>query len=148
MAGMVKWSGPWGDLASLRQEMNRIFEDALPGWGGERGLGTWFPRGDIVEEDERYRAVAEVPGLAKEDISISLDGNVLTISGEKKRQEADEGADFHRVERRWGKFSRSFSLPAEVDADSVEATYSQGVLEVVLPKSAEAKPRRIAIKKG
>ena len=112
------------------------------------GFGTgWAPAVDVAETAEDYLIRAEVPGLRKEDVKLSLSGNVLTISGEKKMEEKKtENKKYHRLERSYGAFQRSFSLPTPVNADKISATFKDGMLEVTVPKSEEAKSKVIDIK--
>ena len=140
-------------LPDLRREIDRLFEDAWTGSTGFRA-GSWVPPVEVTESDDDIRCTLELPGLAPEDISITVENNVLTIEGEKKLERDDSRngtvrrGEYRIVERRYGHFSRSFALPRQVDADNVAARYEHGVLTVVLPKSAEAKPRRIPVHGG
>ena len=106
---------------------------------------NWQPRVDVSEFEDRYEFVMEAPGLNKEDFQISLENNVLTVSGERKQEEAREEKNFHHVERYYGSFERSFRLPKEVQTDSVSAKYESGLLKIHVPKAEEAKPREIKI---
>ena len=141
------WGEQWGSLMRLRHDFDRLFEAAMGG-GTKRSedIGAWWPTADILEKDDAYQVVAEVPGLSEDDIHLALQGKVLTISGEKKVHDRDECDGVHLVERVFGKFSRSFTLPSDVDPDGVDATFSCGVLTVSLPKAVKSKGRRIPIK--
>ncbi len=108
--------------------------------------GGWMPAVDIRETDDSYEFTAELPGLAKEDVSITLEDKILTLSGERKFEEAEERNSYHRVERAYGKFSRSFTLPGAVDQAKVKASFKDGLLTVSVPKAEEIKPRRIEIR--
>jgi HSP20 family protein len=112
------------------------------------GSSMRVPDTDVVERENEIRVMCELPGLSPEDVDISLENNVLTITGEKReeRQEADEEGTWHLSERRWGRFSRSFVLPREVEQDRIEAIYDNGVLTVTIPKSEKARPRRIEVR--
>jgi len=124
--------------------INRIF-DVLGSLNGDSTEASWVPPVDIFEDAEAIRIIAEVPGVKPEDVKISLENNVLTIQG-TKQQVAEEHADrVHRYERTYGEFERSFTLPTTVDANSIKATYENGVLSVTLPKVEKAKPRQIAV---
>ena len=142
---IAKWR-PWG-VTSLQDEMNRLFDEFLPGRG--RGLdlfdGKWAPPLDVAETDEEIVVKAEVPGLAPEDLKVSIQGDTLTISGEKKSEQEEQGKNFHRVERSYGTFTRSVRLPTEVDGEKVKATYKNGVVELHLPKKEEVKKKEIKI---
>ncbi len=138
----------FGDLTTIQQEMNRLFDEFF----GERraGLseGQWIPVIDVSEIDSQLLVRAELPGMTQDDIEVNLEDNVLTIKGEKKQEVRQEKEHFHCVERTFGGFSRSFTLPAGVKADEIKASFEDGILTVVLPKSEEAKPKKIAITPG
>jgi HSP20 family protein len=108
--------------------------------------GRFVPALDIVEDEDALTLTAEVPGMAKEDLDVSLEDGVLTLRGEKKEEETTEDKNFHRVERRYGRFERRIQLPQNVDPEHVEATYADGVLKLRMPKTAAAKARAIEIK--
>ncbi|RUM88452.1 MAG: Hsp20/alpha crystallin family protein [Thermodesulfatator sp.] len=138
----------WRPLQELRREIDRLWEEffgraRVP----ERWEGwEWAPAVDVSETDEAVVVRADVPGLDPEDLEITLSGNTLVIKGEKKKEEEERRENFYRVERVYGSFLRTVDLPAEVEADKVEATYKNGVLKIVLPKKAEAKGRTIKVK--
>ena len=131
---LVRWD-PFRDMRSL----GRVLFD-------ERSFQkTWLPAVDIFENDDNLTIRAEIPGMKTEDIKVEVEDGVLTLHGEKKRQDEIDKASSYRMERVHGSFTRRFSLPTAVDASKVAATYKDGVLELVLPKADEAKPRRIEI---
>jgi HSP20 family protein len=136
-AGLTKVQDVFGDL------FNRFFEnwELMPTFEG----GTWWPLLDVVEHDNEIIVKAELPGMKTEDIDISVQGNVLTISGQKRESQEDRGENYYRTERRYGSFRRDLTLPAPVDVGKVEATHEDGVLKIVLPKTEEAKPRKIKV---
>jgi len=140
-------SPPWTDLNRIRSEINRVFEDPLgllvPSTGFFEG---WTPVVDVFEDRDKYILKAEIPGMKNEDIEVSLDGNTLTLSGERKHEEEKKEGETYRAERFFGRFQRSITLPAAVDATHIQANYKDGVLTVTLPKSEEAKPRQIQVK--
>ena len=147
---IARWT-PTGDV--VRDRFGRLFEDAFndmlrPYGADPEGVSnrTWIPRVDIRESAEGLTLLMDLPGLGKEDVAITLENNVLTVSGERKF-EADEKANetYHRLERQYGAFTRSFTLGPTVRTDKVEATFQDGVLTVQLPKQEESKPRRISI---
>lgn len=141
---LVRWS-PWRDIMSVQDEMNRLF-NGLAKRRGDYGAGEeWVPAVDISETDEGFIVTADVPGITSEDIKITVSNNVLTLRGEKKNVREESKENFHRVERVYGSFERTFSLPSSVDSDNIRASYRNGVLEVKLPKSKEAKPQEIKI---
>jgi HSP20 family protein len=144
---LARWT-PMGNLASFQHEMNRVFNDFFRGGNGEEagsGLGAWTPPVDIYETDDALVIKAELPGVAKDDVSVDVHQNTLTLRGQRKPDAGVPQDRYHRVERAYGAFQRSFVLPAVVDQDKVQATYHDGILELHLPKSERAKPRRIAI---
>jgi len=128
----------------LQREMNRLFNEASGGFDESLHDRTWAPPVEIYDTGEDLVIVAELPGLDKNDINISFDNGQLTISGERKAEE-EEGRNYHRNERWYGKFGRSFQMPASYDAEKVNAHLRNGVLSVTLPKKDEAKPRQISI---
>jgi HSP20 family protein len=132
----------------LQNRINHVFSDAY-GPGTEEGLmnsGTWIPPVDIYQNgDHELVLKAELPDMKREDIAITVDANTLTIKGEKKIAEEAKDEQFHRIERRYGSFSRSFVLPPTVDTTKVSAEYKNGVLSLKLPLREEAKPRQIAV---
>lgn len=137
------WS-PFDRLTSLRDEINRLFESPLTN-GGSDAFNAWAPALDVFEDKDNLIVRAELPGLKKEDIEISLHDNSVTISGERKSEKKYEGSETSREERFFGRFTRSFQLPKTVDASKVKAAYKDGLLTVTLPKAEEAKPRQIQI---
>lgn len=147
--GIIRWN-PEADL--FRGRMDRLFNEMLQNvWGvapTSEGVAprAWAPPVDIRETEEALVLSAELPGLTREEVEITLDNNVLTLSGERKLEKDAKGETWHRVERAYGSFSRSFTLPASVRTDRVEAVFADGILTVTLPKMEESKPRRISIK--
>lgn len=143
---LIPWRGDWPSLSSLQREMNRLFEGFF---GDETGLtraGGFTPALDVAETPETVVVKAEVPGLDPKDVEISVTGDTLTIRGEKKEEKEEKGKSWHRVERRYGAFSRSVALPAPIDPDHVEAVSSNGLLTITIGKSKEAKPKKIEVK--
>jgi HSP20 family protein len=135
-------------LLSLQEEMNRLFNAFSRGGSGEEGswgLRTWMPPVDIYEMDDALILKAELPGVSKDDVSIEMHQNTLILRGQRKHEADVKDEHYHRVERAYGTFQRSFELPTLVDQDKVQATFTDGVLELRLPKSEAAKPKRIAI---
>ena len=140
MASLVRFD-PFRDIGAVRDEMDRVLGRAF----GERLARTWTPALDVLETTDGIVLRAEVPGLKAEDIDVEFDDNVLTISGERRFDEiADEGT-YHRVERAYGTFSRSVTLPRGIRSDEVSADVTDGVLTVTVPKADEVKPRKIAV---
>jgi len=144
---LVRWD-PIREFAQLQDRLNRAFSDAY-GRGSDEGLmtgGAWVPPVDIYQNgDHELVLKAEVPDMTREDIDITVDNGTLNIKGEKKLASGVKEEQFHRIERRYGTFSRSFSLPQTVDPSKVSAEYKNGVLTVRLPLREEAKPRSITV---
>jgi len=142
------WLNPFSELEKIQDEMNKLFSFSLSRWPERTsGLmeGTWGPAVDIYDSKDNIFVKADIPGMAKEDINVSIHGDTLVIKGEKKQEKEIKEKDFVRAERYYGSFHRAVSLPTEVDANKVSATYKNGVLELILPKKEEAKPKEIKI---
>lgn len=147
---LVRWE-PARELSSLQSEMNRLFNTFFdtPTSGGNGGAARrWVPSMDLVETDDHFVLRADLPGLSEEDVAIELEDNVLTVSGERKAEHEEKNEGFYRVERSYGQFRRSLTLPDGVDADAIAARFDRGVLEVRIPKPEERKPRKVAIQVG
>jgi HSP20 family protein len=146
---LIRWD-PTREVTSLQSEMNRLFNTFFdtPTQPGNGPLRRWVPAMDLVETDDHFVLRADLPGLTEDDVSIELEDNVLTISGERKSEHEEHKEGYHRVERAYGSFGRSLTLPEGVDADTVEASFDNGVLEVRIPKPEERKPRKVAITVG
>jgi HSP20 family protein len=147
--GLIRWN-PEADV--LRSRVDRLFNQMLGDiWSGqssaeEVSTRRWMPAVDIRETDEALVLSAELPGMTKEDVQITLENQVLTLSGERKFEKEAKGENYHRIERSYGAFNRSFTLPTHVKTDKVDASFENGVLSVTLPKMEESKPRRISIR--
>jgi HSP20 family protein len=141
---LVRWS-PWRDIMSVQDEMNRLFNGLVSSRSAQRGAEDWVPSVDISETDGGFIVTADVPGMSAENIKISVANNVLTLRGEKKNVREENEENFHRVERVFGSFERTFSLPSGVEPENIRAKYKDGVLEIRLPKSKEAKPQEIKV---
>ena len=140
---MRRWS-PYLDFEDLQSEMNRLFDWTVRRRGSDID-GAWMPAVDVYEEGDSFRIHADLPGLKRDEIDITIDGKTLTISGEKKRESETKEDGYYRAERFYGRFSRSIDLPSSVDTSKIEAKYKDGVLEVTLSKSEEARPKQIKI---
>jgi HSP20 family protein len=126
--------------------MNRLFDGALQGWPSEAdGTRNWVPPADIHETDNDLVVTADLPGVDPKNIDVRVENNVLSITGERHFERKIEKEHFHRVERMYGSFARSFTLSTPVQANKIQATYKEGVLRISLPKAEQAKPKRIAI---
>jgi HSP20 family protein len=146
---IVRWE-PFRDLVSLQERMNRLFDDSFRGVArtGEEDWalgGSWAPAVDIFELEGNIVLKAELPGVEAKDVDIRVENNVLTLRGERKFDNEVKRESYHRVERSYGAFSRSFTLPTVVDTSNIKAEFKEGVLRVTLPKREEAKPKQIAI---
>ena len=143
---ITRWK-PFRDMITIQDDMSRFFEDFFgrPMEKTEWSEGVWHPSVDISENKDNLIIQAEMPGMNKEDVKISIHDNILTLKGEKKQEKEEKEENYHRVERSYGSFCRSFMLPASVKADKVKAAYKDGVLNVILPKTEEAKPKEIPI---
>jgi len=138
---------PFRDLRMLQDEVNRLFSSNLSRSFGDEGIarGAWAPTVDIYENKDQIVLEAELPGMNREDFELSIENNVLTLRGERRFEKKDESDNYHRVERAYGSFTRSFTLPQTVSPENVAAEYKNGVLRVVLQKREEVKARRIEI---
>jgi HSP20 family protein len=143
---IVKWD-PLKNLVALQDRMNRLFDETLEREHGSEGLmaGAWAPPVDIYETDNDVVIVAELPGIEEKDVDVQVRDNVLTIKGERKMEKSLKEESYHRVERTYGSFSRSFTLPTSVNQDKISATYTRGVLEIKMPKAEQAEPQQIKI---
>jgi HSP20 family protein len=137
---------PFDRLTSLRDEMNRLFDSSFPGFTRDGGLlSGWSPVLDVYQDKDNVFVKAELPGMKKEEIEISLHEGVLSIAGERKHEEQSKEGETFRSERFFGRFHRSVSLPTAVDSAKVKASYKDGILTVTLPKAEEAKPKQITV---
>lgn len=138
---------PMRNLFNLHNEMGRIFGDAF---GSQEG-GTdteetyWIPTVDIAETESGYEIRAELPGVSEEDVNVSVTDNLLTVKGEKRQEAETEGKNYHRVERRYGSFQRSFTLPRHIETDAIKAEFKDGILTLGIPKAEVAKPTEVPI---
>jgi HSP20 family protein len=144
---VTRWD-PFRDLLSLQNEMTRLFSRAAGTAGGEDvlGAGTWAPAMDVQEAPDRYAVTMELPGITPDQVDITFNDGVLTVRGERKFYEDQPEESFHRVERRYGSFLRSITLPSRIDADRIGARFENGLLTLEVPKAEDAKPRRIEVK--
>jgi HSP20 family protein len=146
---VLRWE-PVGELHSIQNEMNRLFNSVFdpPAQAAGENPSTrrWIPAMDLVETSGYYVLRADLPGISEADLNIDLEDNVLTISGERRAVREEDEAGYYRVERAFGTFSRSLTLPDGVDPDSVHADFDRGVLEIRIPKPEQRKPRKVAIR--
>jgi HSP20 family protein len=143
---LARWE-PFRDLLSMRSDFDRLFESffsqvpEVPVVKEE----FWAPVIDVVEHDGKIEVKAELPGMKKDDIKVTVKDNMLSVSGERKQEKETKEKTFHRIERSYGKFSRTITLPTAVDADRIKATYKDGILNITLPKPESIKPKQIDV---
>jgi HSP20 family protein len=147
MTTLTRWD-PFRELATLQDRMNRLFQDSYAGREEELTSSAFAPPVDIYEDEHNLILKLEVPGIEEKDVDIRLENNTLVVRGERKIEKEEKEENFHRVERRYGSFSRAFTLPNTVDSDSAKANYDKGVLKITFAKKAEAKPKQIKIGVG
>jgi HSP20 family protein len=143
---IVRWD-PVRELDSLQGDMNRLFDRFFEG-RTPNGNRRWIPPMDLLETEDHLVLRGDLPGLTEDDVDIEIKDNVLTVSGERKTENEEKGEGYYRVERAFGSFSRSLTLPQGVEPDKVEASFDKGVLEVLIPKPSEARPTRVQIGKS
>jgi HSP20 family protein len=146
---LIRWE-PVRELNTIQNEMNRLFNTFFEGGPGNGGaqLRRWLPAMDLVETQDDFVLRADLPGLNESDVKIELEDNVLTISGERKSEHEDRREGYYRVERSFGAFQRSLTLPEGVDPEAINANFDKGVLEVRIPKPEQRKPRKVTISAG
>lgn len=144
---VIRWD-PFRNLTSLQDQMNRLFDSNFRGQTDESALTTWAPSVDIFETDNELVLKADLPEVAEKDIDIHVENNMLTVRGERKFEQKVKEENYLRVERAYGAFSRSFSLPNTVNTEAIRADYKNGVLTVTMPKRAESKPKQVKINAG
>jgi HSP20 family protein len=155
MTLFTQWN-PFREMTSLQERMNRLFDESAAGLFGNRSsadragqTSRWFaPAADVQEDENHLYLDLELPGINEKDVKVTLENNVLTVEGERKQEKKSDKGNWLHQECYYGTFSRSFTLPGTVDADSVEATFNNGVLEVRIEKKAEAKPKQIQVGVG
>jgi HSP20 family protein len=143
---IIRWD-PFRDLLTLRDKMNRLFEETFSLRGEEKDLisGTWTPAVDIYETENSVVLTAELPGMDEKDIQLKIENNNLVLKGERKFEKETKEENYHRIERAYGSFYRSFTIPTAVDQERITAEYNNGVLKVTMPKKEEVKPKEIKI---
>jgi HSP20 family protein len=145
---IIRWD-PFRDIVTLREKMNRLFEDAVTARGEEKEMisSTWTPSVDIYETENEIILTAEVPGIDEKDIDIKIENNTLSLQGERKFEKETKEENYHRIERSYGSFFRSFTIPHNVDQDRIEAEHESGVLRILMPKKPETKPKKVKVLK-
>jgi HSP20 family protein len=147
---MIRWD-PFHEVSALQERMNRLFSNfrsTSPYREEEISRGPWVPRVDIYETEDSLVFKEELPGVTKEDITVEVKGNTLTLKGEKIFEKGAKEENYHRVERAYGAFQRAFTLPGMMEQDKVKAKFKDGILEIVLPKAEKAKPKQIRVEVG
>jgi HSP20 family protein len=144
---VTRWE-PLKDLMALQERMNKLFDETFSGGQQDQEAGVWSPAVDILEKGDAIILKMEVPEVDQKAIYIKMEGNILTIKGERRLEEGTKREDYHRLERPYGKFSRSFSLPNTVDQGKIMASHKDGILRMVLPKKEETKPKQIKVEVG
>ncbi len=146
MTVITRWD-PFREFSTLQDRMNRLFRESQ---GTEESLTTssFAPPVDVYEDEHNVSLKLEVPGIDEKDIDVRIENNVLTVHGERKFEKEEKEENFRRVERQYGSFTRTFTLPTTVDAEKVSANYDKGILKITLPKKAEAKPKQIKVNVG
>ena len=144
---LVRWN-PYRELEDMSDRLNRIFSrpSAQTNENEPMMVADWVPSVDVNESDGEYQIRAEIPDVKKDDVKVTLEKSVLTIQGERKQEKEEKGRKYHRVERTYGSFIRSFALPDLVEEEKVKAEFKDGVLHLRLPKSEKAKPKAIEVK--
>ncbi len=144
---ITRWD-PFRDALSLQNRLNSLFQEYNRGEGDALSTAAFVPPVDVYEDEHKIVLKLEVPGMKESDLDIQLENNVLTVKGERKIEKEEKEENFHRIERRYGSFYRSFTIPSTVNPDSVKASYEAGVLKEELEKRAEAKPKQIKVEVG
>jgi HSP20 family protein len=149
MTVLTRWE-PFREVSTLQDRMNRLFSEQFANLGTEESLaaGSFVPAVDVYEDEHAIQLKFEVPGLDEKEIDIRLENNLLTVKGERKIEKETKEENYRRIERRFGTFTRSFTLPNTVSSESVKASYDKGVLTISLPKKEAAKPKQIKIEVG
>ena len=149
MTMITRWD-PFREFATIQDRMNRLFRDSYGPEGQDQSLTTsaFAPPVDVYEDEHSVQLKLEVAGVAEKDLDIKVENNTLTVSGERKFEKEEKEENFHRVERRYGSFTRSFTLPTTVNTEDIKADYEQGVLKIRLAKRQEAKPKQIKVNIG
>jgi HSP20 family protein len=160
MSMIDKWSpfrfsptwDPFREIEAMRNQFTRLLGERLPlsryGGGEELGLTDWLPPVDIIEDSKEYTVKVELPGLTKENVKVTVEDGVLEITGERKEEKEEKDKKHHRIERSYGSFRRSFTLPEDSSGEKVSAEFKDGVLKVHLPKDQTAKPKSVEVKVG
>jgi HSP20 family protein len=149
MTVLTRWE-PFREFATLQDRINRAFRESYRGAAHDESLttSTFAPAVDVYEDEHQVTLKIEVPGIDEKDIDVRVENNTLTVHGERKIEKEEKEENYRRVERQYGAFTRTFTLPQTVDTENVAANYDKGVLKISLPKKAEAKPKQIKVNVG
>jgi len=147
MTILTRWD-PFREFTTLQDRMNRLFRDSFGDREEALTTSTFAPPVDVYEDEHSVTLKIEVPGIDEKDIDVRVENNMLTVHGERKFEKEEKEENFRRVERQYGSFTRSFTLPNTVDTDSIQANYDKGILKIQLAKKAEAKPKQIKVNVG
>ena len=149
MTVLTRWE-PFREFATLQDRMNRLFRDSYNEGGRDESLSasSFAPAVDVYEDEHKVTLKIEVPGIEEKDIDVRIENNTLTVQGDRKIEKEEKEENYRRVERQYGSFTRTFTLPNTVDAEKVSATYDKGVLKIALPKKAEANAKQIKVNVG
>ena len=147
MTVLTRWE-PFREFSTLQDRMNRLFRESYEGQDQSLATSSFAPAVDVYEDEHQVTLKIEVPGIDEKDIDVRVENNTLTVTGERKIEKEEKQENYRRVERQYGSFTRTFTLPHTVDAEKVSADYDKGVLKISLPKKAEAKPKQIKVNVG
>jgi HSP20 family protein len=147
MNSVIRWD-PFRNANALQDHFNRLFESSFTGNGSESAVTTWAPAVDIQETENELTLKADLPGIDEKDIDVRIENNTLTLRGERKFEKKVNEDNYLRVERSYGSFSRTFSLPNTINTEAINAEYKNGVLTVQMPKRAESKPKQVKVNVG
>jgi HSP20 family protein len=137
---------PFRELFELQRNINQLFDESFEGKREDAGLKAWTPAVDVYEDENSFMIKMDLPEVSREDVNVSLNENTLSISGERRVENEDKRENYHRVERRYGQFYRSFTLPPNINAEAISAQVKDGVLRLTLPKREEARPKQIEVR--
>jgi len=143
---IIKWD-PFREITTLRENLDRILEDTFPKWEKEKGLPVteWSPSVDVHETEKALVVTAEVPGIDEKDLTVEVEGRTLILKGKREFEKETKKEDYHRIERSYGSFCRTFEVPESVDPEKIEAAWTKGLLKITLPKRPELKPKKVKI---
>src|SRR5437868_15491303 len=147
MTVLTRWD-PFREFSTLQDRMNRLFQQSYGDREEALTTSTFAPAVDVYEDEHNVTLKIEVPGIDEKDIAVRIENNVLTVHGQRNFEKEEKQENFRRVERQYGSFIRTFTLPTTVDAEKVSANYDKGILKIALPKKAEAKPKQIKVNVG